>query len=102
MTIDTSERFMHNLLRLVADHPGAIGRLRACRIVGGYAVPRREDYPIETDAYAISGYDAGLQELVELTDAGINGGLLKQTPGIRPTLVLTRTGFSALAALDSI
>jgi len=38
--------------------------------------------------------------MVDLIDALLNGGLLAQTTGQRPTLALTRAGFRALDTLD--
>src|SRR5687767_7351268 len=38
-----AEAASHALLRMIADHPGQMGRLRAARLVGGYPVPYRDD-----------------------------------------------------------
>ncbi|MCW2972331.1 MAG: hypothetical protein JWN72_604 [Thermoleophilia bacterium] len=95
-----AEAAAHAMLRLTADFPGLMGRLRTARIVGGYAVPHRDD----ADAARLSRYgieiDWTLRELVRLVDALIDGHLLAQTSGPRPTLVLTRAGYAALVALE--
>ena len=97
-----SEAAAHALLRMVGDHPGQMGRLRAARIVGAFAVPFRD----EDEADRLAGYavdlDWPLRELVRLVDALITGGLVTQTPGPRPVLVLTRPGFRALEALEGL
>lgn len=95
-----AEALAHALLRLVADHPGHMGRMRAGRVVGGFSVPcRDEDERERLERYAV---DAGwtIRELVRLVDATISGGLVAQTVGPRPVLVLTRAGYQALAALE--
>lgn len=87
------------VLRLVGDHPGQMGRLRAARLVGGYAVPHRD----REEAERLRGYaieiDWPLREITRLVDALISGKLIAQTPGPRPVLVLTRSGHRALEAL---
>lgn len=96
-----AEAAAHALLRMVADHPGQMGRLRAARLIGGYPVPHRDD----EEAAALGRYavqlDWPLREIVRLVDAMLSGNLIAQTVGPRPVLVLTRAGFQALAALDS-
>ena len=96
-----SEVVVHAVLRLACDHPGMLGRLRSARVVGGYAVPERDGGPTATDLarYAVR-VDLHLKEIVALVDAMLEGGLLAQTPGVRPTLVLTRSGFRALEAME--
>ncbi len=97
-----SEAVAHALLRIVGDHPGQMGRLRAARIIGGFAVPYRDsEEAVELTRYAIQ-LDWPLRELVRLVDALIDGRLVTQTPGPRPVLVLTRAGFRALEALDGL
>jgi len=96
-----SEAAAHALLRLVGDHPGQMGRLRAARLVGGYQVPHRDDEEaLELGRYAVQ-LDWPLREITRLVDALIQGGLVTQTPGQRPVLVLTRAGFRTLEALEA-
>jgi len=95
-----AEAAAHAMLRLTADFPGMMGRLRTARIVGGYAVPHRDEGEAERVArYAIE-IDWSLRELVRLVDALLEGRLIAQTSGPRPTLVLTRAGYAALVALE--
>lgn len=95
-----AEAGAHAVLRLVCDLPGSMGRLRVARVVGGFSVPFREETPPELLArYAVElGWP--LREVIALVDAMLDGGLLVQTIGARPTLVLTRAGFLALHALE--
>lgn len=98
---DSAEVAAHQILKLIANMPGAIGRLRAARIIGGFEIPFSEETPPEMlEQYSI---DLGwpLREYAALVDAMIGGGLITQTSGARPTLVLTRAGFMALVALES-
>ncbi len=99
---DGAEVAAHALLRLVADDPGCHGRVRAARIIGGFSVPYRTD----EDAERLASYAVRVQwtirEATRLVDAMIDGGLMAQTPGPRPALVLTRPGFRALEALEGI
>lgn len=98
----TTEAVAHAMLRLVADMPGQMGRLRAARIVGGYAVPTLDEQaPSRLAAYAVE-VAWPIRASVALLDALIDGGLLTQTMGQRPTLVLTRAGHRALDALEGI
>jgi hypothetical protein len=96
-----AEAAAHAVLRMVGDHPGQMGRLRAARILGGFSVPHRD----EQDAARLAGYSVELnwplRELTRLVDALISGRLVAQTPGPRPVLVLTRAGFRALEALEA-
>lgn len=101
------EAAAHATLRLVGDLPGRFGRLRAARVLGGRPVSQRGDEGEQTatfsdgqDAYALM-HDWRLADLCELIDALLAGGLLERTPGMRPTLVLTRSGHRALDALES-
>ncbi|MBC7460552.1 MAG: hypothetical protein H7287_04255, partial [Thermoleophilia bacterium] len=61
-----AEAAAHAMLRLTADFPGLMERLRTARIVGGYAVPHRDD----ADAVRLARYgieiDWTLRELVRL------------------------------------
>jgi hypothetical protein len=97
-----SEAAAHALLRLVGEHPGQMGRLRAARVVGGFTVPFRDDdeaarlLPYEVEL------DWTLREVTRLVDALIAGHLMVQSPGPRPLLSLTRAGFRALEALDGL
>ncbi|MCW2959890.1 MAG: hypothetical protein JWM90_277, partial [Thermoleophilia bacterium] len=96
----STEAAAHALLRLVADQPGLMGRLRAARIIGGYPVPHRDDAEATTlGRYAIQ-LDWPLREIVRLVDALLSGGLIAQTSGPRPVLVLTRAGYAALGVLE--
>jgi hypothetical protein len=95
------EAAAHAVLRLVGEHPGTMGRLRAARIIGGYPVPHRDDEEaIELARYAIE-IDWPLREITRLVDALITGNLIAQTPGPRPVLVLTRSGYRTLEALEA-
>lgn len=97
-----AEAAAHALLRLVGDHPGQMGRLRAARLVGGYPVPHRDDVEaVELGRYAVE-LDWPLREITRLVDAMITGRLVAQTPGPRPVLVLTRPGHRALDALEAV
>ena len=96
----STEAVAHALLRLIGDHPGQMGRLRAVRLIGGYPVPHRDDEEqISQTRYAVR-VDWSLRELTNLADALISGRLIAQTNGPRPVLVLTRAGYRALEALD--
>lgn len=95
-----AEQVAHATLRLIADHPGTLGRLRCARIVGGYSVPHRDDeQQAAMQKYALQ-LDWPLRDLTALVDALEQGGLLTHTAGPRPTLVITRAGHRALDALD--
>ena len=101
-TIELAEVAARGVLGLVAAHPGTFGRLRAARIISGHAVAI-VDLELEVTTAAYTGLARGwvLRDVVELVDALIDGGLVAQTNGPRPTLALTRAGFRALEALDS-
>lgn len=75
----TSEHAALQILRLAAEHPGAYGRLRIARVVGGYRVPCRD----ESEHAALARYALELQwplrEVVRLVDALLEGALLAQT-----------------------
>jgi hypothetical protein len=97
----TMEAVAHALLRLVADYPGTLGRVRAARVVGGYAVAGADELQARRfNAYAVH-VPWPLAGLVDLVDAMLDGGLLAQTAGARPVLVLTRAGHHALDALEA-
>lgn len=96
-----AEAAAHALLRLVGEHPGHMGRLRAARLVGGYPVPHRDDEEaLQLGRYAVQ-LEWPLREITRLVDAMITGGLIAQTPGPRPVLVLTLAGFRTLQALEA-
>jgi hypothetical protein len=96
-----TEAAMHAMLRLVADFPGQMGRLRVARVVGGYAIRAADAERQEQLARYAVECGGSLREIVELVDALIAGGLVVQTVGQRPTLVLSRVGFRALEALEA-
>ena len=99
--VNTAERAAHNALALIANHPGQFGRLRCARIVGGFSVNFDSPETAATIApHASVVLNWSLRAMVDLIDALLHGGLLAQTTGQRPTLVLTRAGFRALDALD--
>ena len=93
-----AEALAQGILTFIADHQGQHGRIRTARICMGlavgmegleqYVVPAAGQWPIRTS--------------VELVDALLAGGLLEQTAGPRPTLVLTRPGFRALDSLEGL
>lgn len=96
-----AEAAAHALLRIVCDFPGHMGRLRAARIIGGYSVPLREDEDAaELASYAVH-LEWPLREITRLVDSLLSGGFIRQTPGPRPVLVLTRAGFRTLEALEA-
>lgn len=95
-----AEAAAHSLLRLVAEHPGQMGRLRASRIIGGYPVPYRDRQEAEALGQFALQLDWPLREITRLVDALITGRMMTQTPGPRPVLVLTRPGFRTLEALE--
>ncbi len=95
-----AEAAAHSLLRLVAEHPGQMGRLRASRIIGGYPVPYRDDEEADALGQFAVQLDWPLREITRLVDALITGRMMTQTPGPRPVLVLTRSGFRTLEALE--
>ncbi len=95
-----AEAAAHSLLRLVAERPGQMGRLRAARIVGGYPVPHRDEQEAINLENFVVHLDWPLREIKRLVDALVDGRLMTQTPGPRPVLVLTRSGFRTLEALE--
>lgn len=97
-----AETAAHSLLRLVAEHPGQMGRLRAARIIGGYPVPYRDDEEAAELAKFAVELDWPLREITCLVDATLTGRLMTQTPGPRPVLVLTRSGHRVLEALEAV
>lgn len=98
----TTEAVAHQVLRVVADFPGQMGRHRAARIVSGLPVTVIEGDPDMFASYVAQPADWPLKEFVAMVDALLAGGLLAQTIGQRPTLVLTRVGFRALEALEHV
>jgi hypothetical protein len=98
---ESAEVAAHAALELIASHPGKFGRLRTARLIGGYTVQFDEpDLARTTAPFASAVLNWSLRDTVELIDALLAGGLVAQTTGPRPTLVLTRPGFRALEALD--
>lgn len=97
----SAEVAAHAILELVATHPGQFGRLRTARLVSGYAVPLDDpDVVASTTPYTSVVVHWPLRDAVMLADALISGGLIAQTTGMRPTLVLTRAGHRSLDALE--
>lgn len=97
-----AEAAIHAVLRLAADFPGQMGRLRVARVVGGYPIRSADsERQAQLGEYAVA-YPGSLREIVEFVDALIAGGLLVQTVGQRPTLVLSRAGHRALEALEAV
>lgn len=96
----SAEVVAHALLRLAAERPGHMGRDRAARIVGGFAVAYRDGEEEASYMPYVVAPDWRKRELVELVDALIDGGLVAQSVGPRPLLVLTRAGHHALNALE--
>lgn len=97
-----AEAAAHALLRMIGEHPGQMGRVRAARIVGGHSVPYRSEEDAATFAAYAVDLDWPLREITRLVDALVSGGLVHQTSGPRPVLVLTRPGHRTLDALDGI
>lgn len=96
-----AEAAAHALLRLVGEHPGQMGRLRAARLIGGYPVPHRDEQEaVQLGRYAVQ-LDWPLREITRLVDTIIGSGMIVQTPGPRPVLVLTRPGHRTLEALEA-
>ena len=95
------EAAAHAILRLIADMPGEMGRIRAARIVSNRSVASTDE--LFARRCAAYGMDLPwpLRDVVGLVDALIDGGLMKQTCGARPLLVLTRAGHHALDALEA-
>jgi hypothetical protein len=101
-TTQSAEVAARAILGLVATHPGSFGRMRSARIISGHAVSLdNPDVEATTAPYAAVARDWTLRDAVGLVDALIDGGLIVQTSGPRPTLALTRAGFRALDALDT-
>lgn len=95
------EAAAHAIIRLVADMPGEMGRVRAARIVSKRAVsPTNEVFARRCLAYGMD-LPWPLRDTIGLVDALIDGGLMTQTCGARPLLVLTRAGHHALDALEA-
>lgn len=111
---DHTEAFAHAALRVTGTFPGHFGRLRVARIIGGFAVTNTDVDKSALDAFNVQPEPQDmdteqlnapqpwtLREIVQLVDALLAGGLLTQTTGARPTMVLTRAGHRALDALDA-
>lgn len=97
----TSDEAAYRVLLLAGERPGRFGRLRAARVVGGFAVPARdEESPAELARYQVQGLGWSMRDCKALIDALHAGGLLTETCGNRPTLVLTVAGYRALDALE--
>jgi hypothetical protein len=97
----SAEVVAHTVLRLIADMPGYMGRMRVARVVGGYAVRSMDDELLERLSHYTVAIEWTLRDAVDLVDALLCGGLIAQTMGVRSTLVLTRAGFRALEVLDA-
>lgn len=96
-----AQKVAHALLRVVADLPGQLGRIRAARIVRGFSVPVYADQEFtDVSKYRMDGLDWKLSWVIGLVDALIEGELIAQGRGPRPTLSLTRQGFIVLDHLD--
>lgn len=95
------ELLCKKLMQLVADQPGHYGRLLAARIIGGSFLPAEGVMDIAVSERYMVDTELPLRELVALVDSMLAGGLLVQTLGQRPTLVLTRAGHRALDALEA-
>lgn len=102
-TMETAEIAARGALGLIAAHPGKFGRQRTARIISGHAVAL-DDPSLEgtTAVYTAVAASWTLGNTVDLVDALIDGGLIAQTGGPRPTLALTRAGFRALDALETL
>jgi hypothetical protein len=100
VTPSSSELAAHAVLELAATHPGQFGRLRCSRLITGHPVPIDNETTESTHPYTGIVNDWTLRDAVDLIDALLAGGLLTQTIGARPTLVLTRAGHRALDALQ--
>ncbi len=97
----TLEALAHAVLRVIGDHPGQLGRLRAARVASSRAVAGMDEVQgARLARYGVSS-DLPLRSVVELVDAMVDGGLLHRTSGPRPVLVLTRAGHHALDALEA-
>ena len=94
------EAVVHAILRVTGDMPGCMGRLRVARVVSGFAITGPDDETVARLARYSLDDGWPLKRTVELVDALLDGGLLAQTVGPRPTLALTRSGFRALEALE--
>ncbi len=101
---DTAARLdiaAHALLTLIADMPATHGRIRAARIVSGFPVAVTDDIQAQRLHRHAHHFPWRLSDTVGLVDALIDGGLLAQSAGPRPTLVLSRAGHHALDALEA-
>lgn len=94
------EAVTHALMHLVGDQPARHGRIRCARILAGRSVDDGVDAASDYRRYAIA-HEHTVPQLVALIDSLIDGGLVDRTPGVRPTLVLTRAGHRALDALEA-
>lgn len=90
----------HALLKLVAEMPATHGRIRAARIVSGFPVAVSDDLQAQRLTHHAHTFPWRLSDTIALVDALIDGGLLAQSVGTRPTLVLSRAGHHALDALE--
>jgi len=87
------------ILAFVADHPGIFGRHRAARILTGNIT--EEDIDRVPSLRPGAAIPATTQAAVlRFIDTQLAAGVLDKSYGDRPRLVLTRKGWSYLAALE--
>lgn len=100
-TEEQIEDAAHKLLELTAAMPGQLGRLRSARVIGGYSLRGADSEQLKKFEPFLGRVDEwALTDAVAMVDAFLSGGLIAQTPGPRPGLVLTRAGHRALDALE--
>lgn len=88
----TTNQVRTGILALVTDHPNAVGRMAAARIVGGFDVPERAQLAVPRFAsYAMPIVGLDRRGIVNVIDAMIAEGVLFQSSGAWPTL--SRTPF---------
>lgn len=93
------DRAANGLLRLVADHPHQLGKLRAARIVGGICEFEPDCPGHDLPGYTVEGLDLELRELVALIDCLIRARVIQQPTSSRPKLALTPLGARTAASL---
>lgn len=94
--IESNPEIANAILAYVGEHPGIAGRLRVARIIGGYTVPHREDDPDWSTYACEAASELPLRAITRHIDELVRQDRLRQTPGPRPVLVLTLTGYDAL------